>query len=278
MMVATVRDPQVSAALATLLFLHRLTVLMTEVVDTILARGVTSNSEVAIILETHRGGAVSPSDLAAHLGLTASRVSRHLSALRRAGLVIITEADDDRRRRTVSLTARGRRRVQNFSAAVNTAYRDQADEIARAIAALTPHSLPAPAHTPNDPLEVTHAISLAGARYVADAAHRLDTLLPDSSFSQRYSILLLAEQDALTPGDIAVTLHRSPSHATRVIASLETAGLLTRAPAPDDGRSTRLSLTEPGLRAAEILINTLDTHAHDLAEHLAAALHTQHPR
>lgn len=61
------------------------------------------------------------------------------------------------------------------------------------------------------------------------------------------ALRILATSDApITPRDLAKRLDRDPSTATLVADKLEQAGLIARAPHPDDGRKRVLVLTERG--------------------------------
>lgn len=51
---------------------------------------------------------------------------------------------------------------------------------------------------------------------------------------------------ALKPSQLYYGLQRSSGGMTKILKRLEAAGLVERAPDPDDGRSTRISLTERG--------------------------------
>ncbi|HEY8718339.1 MarR family winged helix-turn-helix transcriptional regulator [Pengzhenrongella sp.] len=62
---------------------------------------------IAVMFDLHQLGTVRPSDLAAHMHLDLSTISRHLRALEQQGMVWRTADLADARAQRVSLTARG---------------------------------------------------------------------------------------------------------------------------------------------------------------------------
>lgn len=70
---------------------------------------------------------------------------------------------------------------------------------------------------------------------------------------QQFILACLWEQDGLTPGQIARQLGLSTPTVTRTSARMETAGLLTRKPDPDDRRLVRVFLTAQGRELREVL-------------------------
>lgn len=70
--------------------------------------GPVDKAALAVLHETHRLGAVRPSDLAAQMHLDLSTVSRHLRLLEARGLVTRTPDPHDARAHTTSLTDAGR--------------------------------------------------------------------------------------------------------------------------------------------------------------------------
>ena len=66
---------------------------------------------------------------------------------------------------------------------------------------------------------------------------------------QQFSVLAhLRRNGACTPGDLAAAERIQPQSLTRALSSLESEGLITREPHPDDGRSSLLAITGEGLR------------------------------
>jgi DNA-binding MarR family transcriptional regulator len=59
----------------------------------------------------------------------------------------------------------------------------------------------------------------------------------------------LHRRGPLTPGDLAAAERVQPQSLTRTLASLAEDGLILRRPDPDDGRRSRLGITDPGLTA-----------------------------
>lgn len=71
--------------------------------------GPVDKAALAVLHETHRLGAVRPSDLAAQMHLDLSTVSRHLRVLETRGLVTRTPDPHDARAHTIGLTDAGRK-------------------------------------------------------------------------------------------------------------------------------------------------------------------------
>jgi DNA-binding MarR family transcriptional regulator len=67
--------------------------------------------------------------------------------------------------------------------------------------------------------------------------------------TQLIVLALLAQHGPLRVGELAARSPCSQPTATLTIAGLETAGLATREPDPDDGRASRVRITEAGERA-----------------------------
>jgi DNA-binding MarR family transcriptional regulator len=70
---------------------------------------------------------------------------------------------------------------------------------------------------------------------------------------QQFILGCLWEQDGLPPGQVAKQLGLSTPTVTRTAARMESAGLLTREPDPDDRRLVRLFLTERGHQLRAVL-------------------------
>lgn len=56
----------------------------------------------------------------------------------------------------------------------------------------------------------------------------------------------LLRRGPMSPGELASAEHVQPQSLTRALAGLEAAGLLVRSPDPQDGRRSRLRVTEAG--------------------------------
>ncbi len=74
-------------------------------------------------------------------------------------------------------------------------------------------------------------------------AERADT---DLTLSQLSALATLGRHGALTPGELAAHERVRPPSMTRLVASLEEAGLVGRAPHPTDRRQVVLTVREPG--------------------------------
>jgi DNA-binding MarR family transcriptional regulator len=74
-------------------------------------------------------------------------------------------------------------------------------------------------------------------------AERADTAL---TLTQLAALATVERHGPLTPGELAAAERVQPPSMTRVVASLQDAGLLARAPHPSDGRQVLLSVTPRG--------------------------------
>ena len=74
-------------------------------------------------------------------------------------------------------------------------------------------------------------------------AERADTSL---SLSQLSALATLDRHGALTPGELAAAERVQPPSMTRVVASLQDAGLVSREQHPSDGRQVLLRVTRDG--------------------------------
>jgi DNA-binding MarR family transcriptional regulator len=74
-------------------------------------------------------------------------------------------------------------------------------------------------------------------------AERADTSL---TLTQLAALATVERLGPLTPGELATAERVQPPSMTRVVASLQDAGLLARAPHPTDGRQVLLSVTADG--------------------------------
>jgi DNA-binding MarR family transcriptional regulator len=74
---------------------------------------------------------------------------------------------------------------------------------------------------------------------------------PDLTASQASALGSIARSGPLTVGDLAEVEHVSSPMITKVAKGLEEIGLVTRSADPNDGRVTRLGLTDEGARRLE---------------------------
>jgi DNA-binding MarR family transcriptional regulator len=73
----------------------------------------------------------------------------------------------------------------------------------------------------------------------------------DVTPQQAETLQLIAERGAVSTSSLALILGIDPSTASRNLAGLERAGLITRKKGQDDGRQTDVRLTPRGRRAAD---------------------------
>jgi DNA-binding MarR family transcriptional regulator len=71
-------------------------------------------------------------------------------------------------------------------------------------------------------------------------------LATELSDTQLAALAALESHDAMSPGELAEHEKVQPPSMTRVIATLQERGLVTRAPHPTDGRQVKLTATEQG--------------------------------
>jgi DNA-binding MarR family transcriptional regulator len=77
----------------------------------------------------------------------------------------------------------------------------------------------------------------------------------DVTPQQADTLQLIAERGAVSTSSLATMLGIDPSTASRNLAGLERAGLITRKKGQDDGRQTDVRLTPRGRRAADSVSN-----------------------
>jgi DNA-binding MarR family transcriptional regulator len=75
-------------------------------------------------------------------------------------------------------------------------------------------------------------------------AERADTSL---TLTQLAALATLERRGALTPGELAAQERVQPPSMTRVVASLQDAGLVLRRPHPSDGRQVLVEVAPPGV-------------------------------
>ena len=92
----------------------------------------------------------------------------------------------------------------------------------------------------------------------------------DVTLQQAETLQLIAERGATSTSSLAAMLGIDPSTASRNLAGLERAGLVTRKRGTTDGRQTDVRLTQRGRRMAEAVTSE--------AVHAYAALMDQLPR
>ena len=68
----------------------------------------------------------------------------------------------------------------------------------------------------------------------------------------------------LSPSDLYTTLERSSGGMTKMLKRLESLGLVERIPDPEDGRSTRVLLTEAGVSLQEEVFNVFLSRTQEL--------------
>lgn len=98
---------------------------------------------------------------------------------------------------------------------------------------------------PGDPgwaWRVNRAVITLARAHRARAAEVLQAL--DLYPGQEVLLLVLADAGPCSPGRLATALSVEPPTVTKMVSRLEASGLVQRDPAPHDGRSTLVSLTQ----------------------------------
>jgi DNA-binding MarR family transcriptional regulator len=93
----------------------------------------------------------------------------------------------------------------------------------------------------------------------------------DVTPQQAETLQLISERGAISTSVLASLLGIDPSTASRNLAGLERAGLVSRKKAPDDGRQTDVRLTPRGRRAAETVASDAVETLTDLMERVPRA-------
>ncbi len=102
-----------------------------------------------------------------------------------------------------------------------------------------------PTRSPASDASLASALRLAVMRLARRMrAERADTSL---TLSQLAALATLERHGPMTPRDLAAAERVQPPSLTRLAASLEEQGLLTRTPHPSDGRQVLLAVTADGV-------------------------------
>jgi MarR family 2-MHQ and catechol resistance regulon transcriptional repressor len=94
----------------------------------------------------------------------------------------------------------------------------------------------------------------------------------DISVAQCYAIEALLRRGPSGLNDLAAELYLDKSTASRVVATLERKGYVTRAPHPEDGRAIVLSVTAAGRRLYDRIRKDLVNEAKELLEDFEPAV------
>lgn len=94
-------------------------------------------------------------------------------------------------------------------------------------------------------LELADALTHTAKRIRRAALRRLAPLGLTPAQGRALHVIAAAD-GTLRPGGLADRLHIAPRSATSVVDALESRGLVTRSPAPDDRRATVLHITAAG--------------------------------
>jgi len=75
------------------------------------------------------------------------------------------------------------------------------------------------------------------------------------TLTQLSALITVEQSSSIRLGDLATMEGVAPSTLSRIVASLEDAGLVTRTPDPSDRRSSWMSLTDDGRRVIDVIRN-----------------------
>ncbi len=227
------------------------------------AAGVTENNDVEVLLTLLLEGSTHPGRLTEVTRITTGGMTALLDRLGRAGLLRRSRDPDaaDRRTLDVTLTPTGRRVARVLATAMRDTIAARPPEVIDMIAAL---GIPRPASARLPDIEGAARLMLelaarSGehtgevAAMAADAGvHGLDVLPGRRAYSVCCFIDLYGPQ---SPGALAGHVERSAATATRLVQTLEEAGLVRRVAAdpPRRGKAYDVDLTPMGRRAARLV-------------------------
>ena len=88
---------------------------------------------------------------------------------------------------------------------------------------------------------------------------------------QLSTLIIIQNNPGIRQGIVARTLSIKRAHMAKMVAGLEADGLVTRRPAPDDGRALEMRLTREGTRRLARIMPDFETHERRAARPLSAA-------
>ncbi|MGN0778261.1 MAG: MarR family winged helix-turn-helix transcriptional regulator [Aristaeellaceae bacterium] len=97
----------------------------------------------------------------------------------------------------------------------------------------------------NEALDINNRLTLS----LWDVLHTMRAI-SEGKGSQKRILMMLLETGPVTQKELTALLGIQPGSASEVIGKLETAGLISRSPSPEDRRTTDVCLTEAGRNAA----------------------------
>ncbi|TDC75590.1 MarR family transcriptional regulator [Actinomadura sp. 7K507] len=116
-------------------------------------------------------------------------------------------------------------------------------------------SSPVPPDSPDDVVEIEHAISRVAHMLTRFRQHDRTVVVAAGVPVDRAAVPLLralaANGGPMRPGELAARLAVEAPHVTRQVQRLERAGYVERVPDPDDRRCQRVRLSGSGLEAVE---------------------------
>lgn len=245
------------------------------------AAGVTENHDVQVLLTLLRDGSARPGTLCDVTRITTGGMTALLDRLERAGLLHRRPdpGAGDRRVLTVTPTTAGRRAARVLAAATRDALAARPPEALDLIAALRVR-----APRPDGPIDLARAAEVMLELADRSEAHTREVLAAAAAARVRgvdalpgrraYSVCCLIDlYGPRSPGAIADHVGRSAATATRLVQTLEAAGLIRRimADPPRRGKAYDVDLTAAGRRAAR-LIDAPTSALRDLGRAVASAL------
>lgn len=268
-------DVERDAVIRSLLLGERLSLGVTDILAARFGVAVSGNRDVQTVLSVHATPGITPSGLAAVTGMSSSAVSRSLSRLAGAGLVVARVATHDARSETIRLTRGGRARIGRVDLEVDDWLRGEAPTIKELVHLLGLDVAVPRGASPAGGLALVAQLATAGQAYIDEVTPVLASFGVHDA-SQRYALTLLLDRAIMRPSDLAEELGLSSSGASDLIARLESAGIVRRDhDFPSDRRAVSVSLTARGVQAATAKVDVFARHVRTVMAPLAATTQPQ---
>lgn len=269
------QDPTTRALTRALVLLIRYSIAGTRIARETLGPDGVTNRDVRLLLALSRHSGLTPSVLAARLGVSRSVVSHSLRRFQGNGLVRRDVNPSDHRVFRLVLTAKGQRSVDTFQARLAEWFTQASTEARELLAILGPAG-PGEPQIPDHltPLDAIDRLGAAGSAYVAEVTPLLEPFGINLA-TDRFALTLIGHHQQMRPAQLAEALDLTPSGTSTMLDRLEHAALIERThnSATGDRRAVQLSLTPTGHQAAALAIEVLHRHAASL--HTAIRLTTR---
>ena len=249
-----------------------------------LGRSSSGNRDVQLLNAVTAEPGITPSTAAAALGMTRSAVSRSLANLTADALVVREPNPDDHRSARLFATPAAEQRVAAFEAALTEYLTENADTLRELAAALDPPDEPLPGGTgptpdstgPGQPPDSTAQTIREFARVGSDFVDAIMEWAPEWGLrhrTDRTALSLVHQRGAVSPSELASTLHMSSGGTTLLLNRLDRHGLVVRC-RPEDSQDRRLvsvRCTPRGAEAADRLVAEFASRASEFGRAFARA-------